>query len=146
MLRGIVATVVAALVVGLAAAGCGSDSQSKEEFVQEANSICAQVEKQKGAVTTKVIKAIPPGSEGTKKQAEQLFSVLLQIYAKGIDEIEALTPPDGEEAKVEEITAAMRDATKTAEEKVWPVLRNRYIAWGDVNKMVRKYGLKECVV
>jgi hypothetical protein len=146
VLKGIVATVSVAVIVGLIVSGCGSDSQTKEAFVQEANSICAQAKKQKQAITNKAFKALPAGSQGTKKQAEQLFAVLLRITLNSVGEIEELTPPNGEEAKVEELTAAMRAASKTAEEKTWAVLRNKYIAYGDVNKMVRKYGMKECAV
>lgn len=104
----------------LLVAGCGGDnddpsglsstppaSKTKAEFVDAANAICAE----KGSAMQKKTLQILKGAQGTSNRAQlqAIDTAIVPNLEAEVDELRALTPPVGHEARVERILSAIED-------------------------------------
>jgi hypothetical protein len=101
---------LAVAAVGLVAGGCGSDGQrlTKDEFVSDANAICAKWEKR----VQSQMSGVPTGDE---KQLASSIDKALPVIRKGNDELRSLTPPESLQGRFErwmEIADAEVDAAR----------------------------------
>jgi len=143
--RKLVLTLVALLALGALIAGCGGGGSSsggstatagesesggsgdaggegstKVVFIKEADKICRAADAKLAEEVADYAKKhnIPITEEGPSKDQEiELFhAVVLPNIARQAEEIAALTPPEGDEAKVEDITDTLSAEVAEAEE------------------------------
>jgi hypothetical protein len=91
---------------------------SKATFIKEADEVCKADEEELDTELEAFTKENNIKEEPTEAQQEELFQELvLPNIARQGEEIAALTPPEGEEEKVEELTDALSEEVKEAEEE-----------------------------
>jgi hypothetical protein len=113
-----IALVAAGLVVsGVLFIACGgdggSDSPSKDDFIAQADQICAEFNNDSDARVAEVESLI---NNGDFDGAADLFLENADLISGALDEIEALGVPEGDEQTVEDWIALGREQAATAEE------------------------------
>jgi hypothetical protein len=145
---------LAALVVGVCVAGCGSSSSTttettaaitKAEFVAKGNAVCVKGEKAQESEVNAYIKK--HGLENKKpsraQEAELVETVLVPNIQSQIDGVKALGAPAGEEQQV-------NSAVKLSQQALEKIEANPELAFGEENvfaaagKQLHALGLKEC--
>jgi len=147
---------MAALVVGVCVAGCGSSSNStstettaaisKAEFVAKGNAVCVKGEKAQEAEINAYAKkhGFNENQEPTKAQNVELVeTVLAPNIQSQIDGVKALGAPSGEE---QQVSSALELSQQTLER----IEANPELAFGKTDtfaaagKQLHALGLKEC--
>jgi hypothetical protein len=146
--------VAAALIVGLAAAGCGGGKSksssststattaalSKPVFLSKGNAICKRGNDQINAAGRRVFtKNRPP----TRAQLTKFAQSAIPIIQREINGVRALPAPAADRARVKKLV----DAAQTALNKVKanPALfAGKTDPFKDANKLARSYGLTVC--
>jgi hypothetical protein len=145
---------LAALIVGVCVAGCGSSSSTtnettaaitKAEFVAKGNAVCVKGEKAQEAEINAYIKK--NGLENKKpskaQEAELVETVLVPNVQGQIDGVKALGAPSGEEQQV-------NSALELSQQALDKVEANPELAFGKENvfaaagKQLHAVGLKKC--
>lgn len=146
---------LAALIVGVCVAGCGSSSSTtnekttatitKAEFVAKGNAVCVKGEKAQEAEINAYIKK--NGLENKKpskaQEAELVETVLVPNVQSQIDGVKALGAPSGEEKQV-------NSALELSQQALEKVEANPELAFGKENvfaaagKQLHALGLKKC--
>jgi hypothetical protein len=118
---------IAAVGAVAALAGCGgggdtsgsSSSIPKDEFVEQANAICAKGKKEGLAEMAAYVRKQGAGSPQAKAELlqEALRTVFIPAVQKQIDEVRALGAPDEGEEQVDAFLASMQKAVDQAGEK-----------------------------
>jgi hypothetical protein len=145
---------LAALIVGVCVAGCGSSSSTtnettaaitKAEFVAKGNAVCAKGDKTQEAEINAYIKK--HGLENKKpskaQEAELVEAVLVPNVQSQIDGVKALGAPSGEEQQV-------NSAVELSEQTLEKIEANPELAFGKENvfaaagKQLHALGLKKC--
>jgi hypothetical protein len=155
------------LAAGLIAAGCGDDDDettaasvpttttsgatgatgatgealTKDEFIKQADAICASGDK----TINEAFDALGPGEPSGQEQEQVITDTVVPEVQGEIDGIRALTPPAGDEEEV----GAILDAAQSAvdEVKADPSLlteQNAEDPFKEANQLAKEYGLKEC--
>ena len=157
MLRSMICglVVMAALIVGVCVAGCGSSSNStstettaaisKAEFVAKGNAVCVKGEKaQEAEINAYVKKHGLENKEPSKAQeAELVETVLVPNVQSQIDGVKALGAPSGEE---QQVSSALELSQQTLEK----IEANPELAFGKkdtfaaAGKQLHALGLKKC--
>jgi hypothetical protein len=170
-LRRFALALFAALVIGVVAVGCGGgDSSSsgstsdttassggsstesessgpaptKAAFIKEADAICGKADAAMTEEITDFAKenGIPFEEEPSEDQQVEIFdAVVLPNIAQQAEEIAALTPPEGEEATVEDITDTLSSEVAEAEEADGIPDESTL---EEASKKAKAYGLKTC--
>jgi hypothetical protein len=169
--RSLVLALFAALAIALVAAGCGGGSSSsgstsdatadsggssteaessgpapsKAAFIKEADAICGKAD----AVMTEEITdfakengiAIEKEEPSEDQEVEIFDAVVLPNIGRQAEEIAALTPPEGDEATVEDITDTLSSEVAEAEE-VDGIPDESTLE--EASKKAKAYGLKTC--
>jgi hypothetical protein len=163
--RRLAAALLALPAVVMVAAGCGGGGSStgstsggtteaesdsggaaptKAAFIKEADKVCGDAEAELTEEVTEFAKEhnIPLGNEEPDEaQQTQLFQrVILPNIAKQGEEIAALTPPEGDEATIEDLTSTLEDEVAEAEEEGG--LGEEALA--GATKKAKAYGFKTC--
>lgn len=131
-----VATLVAGLL-GLFIASCGGDDASgsgdpltKADFVKQANAICDEA------------------NEKIRKQIQNVSILIATVNAleTEIDEIGALTPPPGDEPRIEAMLGALQKSIDAIESKSQDIITaNAELAKAE--KIAKEYGLgRTCLI
>jgi hypothetical protein len=140
--RSITRTLLSVAVAGVVLAGCGDDGGgeaiSKDEFVEEANEICAS---NAAALEEEAEQLGPSPSEDDR--AEFLGGTLVPNVQTQIEDIRGLGFPEGDE---EELDAVLSDAEEILDDiEADPA---EYVDGEDpfteVNAALDEYGLTEC--
>ncbi len=144
---------MAALIVGVCVAGCGSSSSttettaaiSKAEFVAKGNAVCVKGEKAQEAEVNAFVKK--HGLENKKPTKAQEVELVETVFAPNIqsqiDGVKALGAPSGEEQQVS-------SALELAQQALEKVEANPELAFGKQNpfaaagKELHALGLKKC--
>jgi len=146
---------MAALIVGVCVAGCGSSSNStstettatisKAEFVAKGNAVCVKGEKAQEAEINAYVKK--NGLENKKpskaQEAELVETVLVPNIQSQINGVKALGAPSGEE---QQVSSALELSQQTLEK----IEANPELAFGKkdtfaaAGKQLHALGLKEC--
>ena len=166
MTKRALALLFASLAIAAVVAGCGGgddttsggdtgggesteasgSAPTKAAFIKEADGICAdsnQVINEELAEFSKE-NGISENEEPSEElQVEAYESILLPNVAGQGEEIAALTPPEGEEETVEEITDALAEGVEDAEANPEAFLEGES-PLGDASKKARAYGFKTC--
>jgi hypothetical protein len=130
--------------VGVVVAGCGgggSGPLTKAEFVEQGNEICEAATKERSEVTKEVAKQ--EGSGGAK-EGEEATLELLEPVQKMTEELVDLSPPEGQEKKVEAIVGAFEAGISKVEAE--PLGSKTSSAFSKANEMAAEYGLTSCSV
>jgi hypothetical protein len=162
-LRRLGAALVALLALVAVAAGCGGGGSSsggsstggsteggdggapsKAAFIKEADEVCGKAEDELTAEVKAFAKEHNIPLEGEKpseaQQIELFQEVILPNIAKQGEELEALTPPEGDEAKIEDLTGTLESEVAEAEEE--DGIGEGALA--GATKKARAYGFKTC--
>jgi hypothetical protein len=150
-------------VVAIAAilAGCGSSNDSssgstqstagtaaptKAEFIKQADAICEKANKGTEAEFAAYVKKLnlPPNKKPTTAQQEELITaVALPAIAAQAKELGELSPPSGEEGKVNAIVEGIAKAVEKTEANPSTVFGRRG-PFAEVNKLAKDYGFTVC--
>jgi len=141
--------------VALIGAGCGDDDEgttaasgappTKEEFIAQADQICADGNAEIAQAAQETF------SEGrTTPEGEEAFvtDALIPSTRRQIDDVRALTPPEGDEQDVAEILDSAQSALDQVEEDPATVTQTQEGSESDPfaesSKLAADYGLEEC--
>jgi hypothetical protein len=162
----VLAALVACLAIAAVAAGCGGGGDStsggdttsggsteasgsaptKAVFVKEADKICSEADEQLNEEVTEYAEEnnIPLEKEPTTDQQVELYeAVVLPNVAQQGEDIAALTPPEGDEGKVEEITDGLAEGVEDAEADPKQLTEGKN-PLADASQKARAYGMKTC--
>ena len=142
----------AVLALGLVAAGCGDDDDSgddggealtKEEYVAQGNAICEEGDKEIEAGFREVA---PANQQPTPEEIETVVSETLVPSVQGqIDDLRALSPPEGDEETLNAIYDDAQAALDSIEAD--PSILSAGDSpdpFADVNQRIGDYGLTAC--
>lgn len=159
MSKGILASVLTAILLAAIAAGCGGgdDSSSsdtggdetavstgKAEFIKAADTICGEAnelgeKKAEEFAEDKDFKL----ENATEKELEQAFvEVLVPSLNRQADELAALTAPEGDEEQIEAITTSLEDAAAEIEADPSLVFKPKVLQ--EPRRLAEAYGFKVC--
>ncbi len=137
---------VTALAAGLLAAGCGGDdggaAPSKQDYIAEGDAIC----KQRQDEVSRQAQETFGGSVPTGEQIEAFGAdVIVPSLDSQLEELRALTPPEGDEDTVGKIYDAVGDGIDAIREN--PALVTDPNAGGtfaEADALAQRYGFKVC--
>jgi len=132
-------------VTVLFAAGCGGDDDSssdepaptKAAYIADADAICEAGQSDFEAI----VKDLPNDIEAPESQAA-ISDEIVPLYRDQIEQLRALTPPEGDE----EATARIYDAVEEAvdETEANPSALDEVATFEEANNLAIDYGLKVC--
>jgi len=113
---------VAAIVAGCGSGGGTSSAASsapltKAEFAKQATKICQQGVKEKEAAVSALLKETANQTGGANSQEIKglMEESVLPTYSEVVDQLDELSPPKGDEAKLEKIIRKYEAALKSVE-------------------------------
>lgn len=145
-------TAMTGVVIFTGCGGSDSDSNSKEDFIASADSICAEFRDQSQSMSQEFTKAIQAGD---LESAATVFEDQADEMTSAIDELEALDVPDGDEETINQFIDLSRqqvELTKEAAQAIRDGDRNTLdaaVAKGDTldnqaDQAADAYGLTDC--
>lgn len=140
----------AALGVTAIAAGCGGDDEdgdgealTKQEFITQADQICAEGDRQINEAGSAQFGGQEPSAQEIEEFGTETVAPNIQNQ---VDQIRALTPPEGDEEQVSAILDAAQEGIDEVEED--PSLLNQGQdaggAFTEANRLAEDYGLTDC--
>lgn len=149
MIKLVVGVVAGALILGLMG-GCGggddSSSLTKKEYAKQGSRICARVEGERFARLKVAAKDLKPGETIAPAKLEKVLIDSMPDYRRMGHELEELGAPEGEEAKVEKLVAAIERSADKAEEKPSVAIKNDQAIFGEANEIAEQLELTNCRV
>lgn len=141
--------VVAALVAGLIAAGCGDDGEdggesaaagpTKEEWLAEANAACERADR----VMNREGEALfAEGEPSQQVMRDYALEVVVPAFRRTIADIRALGAPAGDEQVIEELLAAQEEGTDRVEQDPLSIFEEDEPSQAD--RLAAQYGLTSC--
>jgi hypothetical protein len=150
--KGIATAAVAAIaVIGVVGCGGGSDDSSsstsstalsKDEFVKQANEICAKGNDQIDSAASKTFS----GGQPSPQEAQQFVTDTVIPGIQGeIDDIRALGAPAGDEDQVNAILGAAQQGVDAAKQDP-SILEGSQASdpFAQADKLAKDYGLTDC--
>ena len=161
----IIGVLALALAAALIAAGCGDDDEttttaaapttttsgatgatgatgealSKDEFIKQADQICADGDKS----INEAFNALGSGEPSQQEQQQVVTDTVVPEIQGEIDGISALTPPAGDEEEVSAILDAAQSAVDQTKEDP-TLLTQGQDPFQEANQLAKEYGLKVC--
>jgi hypothetical protein len=119
---------------------------TKAAFIKEADKICTKADLKLSEEVVGFAKEngidIEKEEEPSDDQKTEIYEqIVIPNIARQAEEIAALTPPQGDEEKVEEITSTLADEAKSAEEDPGNLDENSF---EEASKKASEYGLTRC--
>lgn len=126
--------------------GAGSDSSplSKVEFVKKGDEICTRVPANYGKLLQTFEKEAKADGKPKPSTAEGNLKAAVPPLHTAVEEFEDLTPPKGDEPKVEAMIDALEAAAKGLEEKPSSELSGPQSPFAEFQKLTGEYGFKAC--
>jgi len=127
----------------LVATGCGGDDSSEEsaptkaDYIAQADDICAADQEEIQTAAADV-----SGDPDDPATQEVVTNDVLPIYQDQLDELRALTPPEGDEEATGGIYDALEEALAAIEED--PAAIGDPTTFADANEQAVDYGLEVC--
>lgn len=125
------------------AGGSSGKPLTKKEFVKQAEAVCTKIP----ATYTEKLKALEAEAKKKGKKpttGETNLKAAVPADYVAVEELEALTPPKGEEQKVEAIIASLEKAAKGLEANPEAELSGPKSPYAEWQKLTGAYGLKSC--
>jgi hypothetical protein len=143
---------VGALAVVLIVAGCGGGSGdektasiSKTEFVRKANALCTKGEEKLHSDFVAFSNEKNNNPTPSRAEYEEFINrVISPNLKREIAELQALGTPQGDEAQVEALLAAVEEGLQNAEEKPELVTVGNSELFAKAIKLATAYGLAAC--
>ena len=140
---------IAGLSVCLIAVGCGGDDDdtttaalTKQEFVNQADAICKQGNKQTDKAGAQLY---DKGDRPSKEEQEKFITdTVLPGIQRQIDQVSALTPPEADQEQVTEFIDTAQAAFDKAEQDPSLMTSRGTDPFAKTNQLTKAYGLKEC--
>ena len=145
MLLGLVA-VGAALV----ASGCGGDDDedsttaalSKQEFIKQADQVCAKGDKEIEQAAGDVFGG---GQQPARQEQERFITkTVIPNVQQQVDDVRALTPPEGDEKEVAAILDSAQEGSDTVEKDPSVLTGGGKDPFAESDRLASDYGLKQC--
>jgi hypothetical protein len=148
-----IGALAAALALVFGASACGGDDDSssssgstaaalsKDEFVTQANQICADGNKEIDAAGSELFSGGQPSKE---EQDQFITETVLPSISDQVDQIEALGAPEGDEDQVNAIIESARSDLDAAEADPSILTGGGADPFADTNKLLNDYGLTTC--
>jgi ABC-type glycerol-3-phosphate transport system substrate-binding protein len=139
----------AAAVAAAVAAGCGGgdssgNSPTKAEFVKQAETYCKGIYKDVQKQLAVAAQTIRENEISERKREELLLNTIILPTLQGQhDKLEEIGIPEGDEAQVEEILAALEKLIEQGEANPVGVLAQGD-PFLDVDKQMKAYGIEAC--
>lgn len=131
---------------GDASVGGNGGSQSgpltKKAFVKEAEAICRKIPTTYQERSEALAKSMKKGQEPTPAELKLKAAVPTDLLAA--EELEALSPPTGDEQKVEAIIQSLKNAAKGLEEDPEAEFTGPKSPFAEWQKLTKEYGLSYC--
>jgi len=132
-------------VAALFAAGCGGDDDSssgepaptKAAYIVKADAICTAGQTDFEAI----VQDLPGDIEAPESQAA-IVDAIVPLYRDQIEQLRALTPPEGDEETTATIYDAVDEATDVIEEN--PSALGPDNLFDEANTLATDYGLQVC--
>jgi hypothetical protein len=115
---------------------------TKKAFVKEAEAICHKIPATYGEKSEALAKSMKNGQKPTTGETNLKAAVPADHLA--IEELEALSPPTGDEQKVEAIIQALENGVKGVEEQPESELSGPKSPYAEWQKLTKDYGLSFC--
>lgn len=133
---------IAAALMVVQGCGSGSSSTTKADFVKAAEVVCNKGERQRSEVFNRLSQEYE-GRKVGQDLREKAVLELIKPYKQQTIELGELTPPEGDERRVEAMVSAMEEGVSRAQANPAAVIG------GDAplkkaNSLVVAYGLKHC--
>jgi hypothetical protein len=150
MYRRTFAIFISVLAVAAFAAGCGdedsssADSLTKAEFVDKADKVCSDIEKD---TRKKLLAASKLAKGSSPKQQEEVLvtTIIAPTLQSQAEELGALGAPEGDEEEVEAIVEELEAVAKEAETN--PVgISTKADPYREADQMMQDYGLDTCMI
>ena len=137
---------VGVLAAMLTAAGCGGsdepESLTKAEYVKRANAICVKLNKDTSVKFDTFYRE--PGKPTTAQLKAMTKSVYLGNMQARLDQLRELPVPEGEEAKVDALLAAMQKGIDEAASQRAIAFQNTTLFFTRANKLAQELGPEYC--
>lgn len=138
---------VAVIAAALAWIGCGSSgsdegSLTKADFIRKADAVCSEWQQARDQRYTAAASKF--GNLNNKANKEKAILYILAPYEVAVEGLGEITPPAGEEDKVDGVVKAMEEAM--AQTRKNPVAASEEAPFDKPNKLAESYGLEECKV
>lgn len=129
----------------LFAAGCGGDDDSssdqpaptKSAYIVDADAICTTGQSE----FETIVEDLPNDIEAPESQAA-ITDEIVPLYRDQIEQLRALTPPEGDEDTTAEIYDAVEEAVDVVEEN--PSALDEVETFEEANTLATDYGFKVC--
>jgi hypothetical protein len=133
------------LLAGCGGGGDGGERLSKDEWIEEADAICARADEEVGALTEpSTLDEIPEFTESAS-----------EISREALADLRALQPPEEDQATVDEMLDLVEQQIELGEqigeaardgdqEEVQRLAAEAEPLEGEANEKARQYGLEDC--
>lgn len=133
------------MLILLSGCGGGSSSQSKTQFVREANAICEQAEQQRFKRMEAASRKFPSGDLKQVPTQEKMLAIGISAYEDAAQELGSLRTPDGDQEKVEAIIHGLEEGARKVREAPSTLLVSNY-PFRRVDGLLKAYGIVKCVI
>jgi hypothetical protein len=116
---------------------------SKKAMIKEGDAICGKIPASYNKKREELEKELKKSGKKPTKAEENLKAAVPPLFV-AIEEFEKLTPPKGEEEKIEAIVAALGNAAKGLEEKPESELSGPKSPFNEFQELTKKYGFEFC--
>jgi hypothetical protein len=131
-----------AFITGCGGGGDAANAPTKTVFVKQANLICSHWQQERSAIFSNFNTQFA-GQKVSKADKEKGVLELLKPYEEATQKLSQMTPPNGDEEKLEAIVAAMEAGAKEVQAHPLTVLSSNS-TFQNANGLSTAFGLKEC--
>lgn len=122
--------------------GSQSGPLTKKAFIKEAEAICQKIPTNFEEKSEALAKSMKKGQEPTPAETKLKAGVPSDYLA--VEELEALSPPAGDEQNVEAIIQSLKNAAKGLEENPESEFSGPKSPFAEWQKLTKEYGLSFC--
>ena len=124
--------------------GGGSESPTKAAFITEGDAICRKADQAKIAGMQAAAKKTPVDQMSEAELMKTVIKVTMPPLAAEAKELQELSPPDGDAAKVESMVQGIEKAIQKAEADPQTLAQESTNPFKQVNEEGKSYGFKAC--
>ncbi|HEX8066740.1 MAG TPA: hypothetical protein VF520_09465 [Thermoleophilaceae bacterium] len=146
-MKGLLAAVLAgSLALGLVACG-GDDGVSKADYIEKADAICAQGDKENQAI---VEKSFEDQQDPQPEEAQSAIREVVPLQKARLAKLRELEKPDGDESKLDAIYTAVQAGIASLEQAgqdptaSLAILKSQRGPFDAADRLAKDYGFKDC--